>query len=148
MNWSKSKSIMLSRICTVACALALAVLCVLELRLAVLEARSGSGSYELWLTVTLFAFAVPAYTALWQLYTLLRNIGRGSVFVAGNVRCLRIISWCCFAACVIFAVSGYRISWFLLLGSACAAFAGLIMRVVKNVFAAAVELQDDQDLTI
>ena len=100
-----------------------------------------------WYTVSLAAFAVPAYAALVQLYRLLQRLSRGEVFVAGNVRCLRIISWCCFAAAVVFAASSlYSLSWTVL--TVAALFGGLILRVVKNVFAAAVALQDEQDLTI
>lgn len=148
MRWDKDKSILLSKIFTAAIAVILLALCIaspwsrlFSLQLSYKNLRVN------WYTVSLVAFALPAYAALWQLYRLLGNISRGQVFVAANVRCLRVISWCCFAAAAVFFFSGfYSTSWIVLFVAA--VFGGLILRVVKNVFAAAVALQDEQDLTI
>lgn len=148
MRWDKDKSILLSKVFIAVIAAALLALCITSpwSRLFYVQLAFKQMRFN-WYSVSLIAFAFPAYAALWQLYRLLRNISRGQVFVAVNVRCLRIISWCCFAAAVIFFFSGfYSTSWIVLFVAA--VFGGLIMRVVKNVFAAAVALQDDQDLTI
>ena len=129
-------------------ALVLAALCVLSPwgRLFSVKVEWGSLTVNLY-TVTLIAFGVPAYTVMWFLYRLLDNISKERVFVEENVRCLRIISWCCFVASVVFLASSfYSVSWMVL--CVAAAFGGLILRVVKNVFAAAVALKDEHDLTI
>jgi len=148
MNWSKDKSIKLSKICTVACAVVLAALCIASPWSRLFSVQLSYKSLNInWYTVTLVVFAVPAYAAMWQLYRLLNNISHDRVFVPDNIRCLRIISWCCFGASAVFLASSfYSTSWVVL--CAAAAFGGLILRVVKNVFSAAVELKDDQDLTI
>ena len=148
MNWTRDRSIVLSKICTVLCALVLAALCVLSpwSHLFSVKVEWGSVTVNLY-TVTLIAFAVPAYTVMWFLYRLLDNISKERVFVAENVRCLRIISWCCYGASAVFLASSfYSVSWVVL--CVAAAFGGLILRVVKNVFAAAVALKDEHDLTI
>ena len=148
MNWTKDRSIRLSKACTILIALALAALCAVSPWSRLFHARGVLGGITInYYTVSLVVFAVPAYIALWHLYRLLHNLSCGRVFVADNVRCLRRISWCCFAAAAVFLVSAlYSVSWIVL--TVAALFGGLIMRVVKNVFSAAVELQDEHNLTI
>jgi len=69
------------------------------------------------------------------------------VFINGNVELLRRISWTCFMGAGLAAVSTYYyLPWLFL--AAAAAFMGLIVRVVKNVVAKAVELQDEVDSII
>ena len=148
MNWTKDRSIRLSKLCTVAMGLVLAALCVASPWSRLFSVQMVYKDLTVnWYTVTLVVFAIPAYTALVSLYRLLNHISREQVFVEANVRCLRIISWCCFGAAVVFAASSfYSTSWVVL--AVAAAFGGLILRVVKNVFAAAVALKDEHDLTI
>jgi hypothetical protein len=94
-----------------------------------------------------YAFCVPAYTALVALDRLLAAVKRGQVFTEGNVRRLRVISWACIAAALVLAVSAcVSLSFFAL--ALIAAFFGVVLRAMKNLFAAAVALQDDYDHTI
>ena len=145
MNWTRDKSIRLSKVCTLACAAALAGLCTAAA--AGWPAESWRGIGFNWYAVTLFAFAVSAFTAMGALYRLLHAISRSEVFVPENVRRLRVISWCCFAAAAVFLASSlYRPMWGVL--ALAGAFGGMVLRVVKNVFAAAVALQNEHDLTI
>ena len=65
---------------------------------------------------------------------LLRNISEGEVFIPENVSILRLLSWCCIAAGLVRLFSALYYMPFLIV-SAAAAFVGLILRVVKNVFA-------------
>ncbi|NLB53899.1 MAG: DUF2975 domain-containing protein, partial [Syntrophomonadaceae bacterium] len=59
----------------------------------------------------------------------------------------RRISWSCFLGAVIALVSVfYYNSW--LFVAVAAAFMGLIVRVLKNVFAQAVELKNESDYTV
>ena len=77
----------------------------------------------------------------------MKRIAAGEVFVEENVKALRAISWCCFlVAIVFFAFFFYYILGLIL--AILAAFAGLVLRVVKNVFAQAVEIKEENDLTV
>lgn len=95
----------------------------------------------------LYACCVPAMIALICLDRLLANIKREEVFIAKNVRLLRIISWSCFlaAAIMVFAIRYYFL--FVILAIAIA-FIGLILRVVKNVIEEAANIKLENDYTI
>jgi hypothetical protein len=97
--------------------------------------------------ISIYVGSAPAATLLVMLYALLHQIGSGYVFINKNVAYLRYISWCCFVGAAICVASGfYYIPWFA--PGIAAAFMGLVIRVVKNVVAEAVTLQDESDLTI
>ncbi|WP_295092337.1 DUF2975 domain-containing protein [uncultured Ruminococcus sp.] len=99
------------------------------------------------LCICLYLSAGLGLTALLSLARLLHNLNRNRIFVAQNVTCLRLISWCCFGVALVFLV----LAWFRSLGllvAFAAAFFGLILRVLKNVFARAVTLQEEADYTI
>ena len=97
--------------------------------------------------LTLYSGCIPALLLLYELYQLLQRISKGKVFVMENVGGLRRISWYSFLGGSICLVSALYYIPFLLIAFA-AAFVGLIVRVVKNVFAQAVELQQEADYTI
>ena len=99
------------------------------------------------LLVTLYSCLVPAFGVLICLDRILLNIRKGLVFVSQNVQYLRILSWCCCVVSLICLLSGYYYVLFLLIGFA-AAFFGLILRVLKNVFEQAVELKEESDFTV
>lgn len=99
------------------------------------------------LLLLIYACSAPALVALFVLHRLLTNIRRGQVFIPGNVKCLRTLSWCCFAAAAILLVFGFQYVLFLLMTFA-AVFFGLILRVVKNVIEEAVLLKQENDYTI
>ena len=88
-----------------------------------------------------------AYTTLYCLIKLLFNIKKQEIFIIRNVTYLRIISWCCFAVALITLIGGFFYIPFLLIGVA-AAFVGLMLRVVKNVMQNAVEIKEENELTI
>jgi len=97
--------------------------------------------------ITIYTGAIPSAALLVCLHMLLRRIGAGRVFVTENTTYMRYISWCCFAgAAICIASSLYYPPW-LAIGVA-AAFLGIVMRVLKNVFAKAVSLQEDAELVI
>ena len=111
-----------------------------------LRVQDLAGKFELFLVST-YTAAVPAAAALYGLWRLLRNISEGEVFIPENVSILRLLSWCCIAAGLVCLFSALYYMPFLIV-SAAAAFVGLILRVVKNVFAEAVRLKDENDYTI
>lgn len=99
------------------------------------------------LCICLYLSAGQGLVVLLTLGRLLHNLNRDRIFVTQNVTCLRIISWCCFGISLVFL----GLAWFRSLGllvAFAAAFFGLILRVLKNVFARAVALQDEADYTI
>jgi hypothetical protein len=96
---------------------------------------------------TIYVGSIPAAYLLYELLALIRRIQADQVFINGNVELLRRISWTCFMGAGLAAVSAYYyLPWLFL--AAAAAFMGLIVRVVKNVVAKAVELQDEVDSII
>lgn len=148
--WNDRKSIILSRLCVI-------VFIVLLVTAAVATpwlvsryfdfSMLGVEYAETYFLITFYVGVIPASILLISLYGLLRRIEIEEVFVRKNVACLRRISWCCFFGAVISLISAlYYLPW-LTVGIA-AAFVGLIVRIVKNVFARAVSLQDDADFTI
>lgn len=99
------------------------------------------------LCICLYLSAGQGLVVLLTLGRLLHNLNRDRIFVTQNVTCLRLISWCCFGVALVFLV----LAWFRSLGllvAFAAAFFGLILRVLKNVFARAVTLQEEADYTI
>lgn len=91
--------------------------------------------------------AVFAYVTLYSLLKMLFNIKNEEVFIHKNVKYLRQISWCCFAVALITFVGGIMYIPFMLVSIA-AAFVGLMLRVVKNVMQNAVEISEENELTI
>ena len=105
------------------------------------------GGTESFFMATIYLGSIPAGYLLYNLLTLIRRIERGQVFTAANVERLRRISWSCFWGAGLAIVSAfYYIPWLFVFVAA--AFMGLIVRVVKNVVAQAVELKNEADYTI
>jgi hypothetical protein len=151
-KWNSKKSILFSIVCTrIIIVFAIAVAALLPM-LIDMEFFSKSAFriqdvVAMKLMPVYYALCVPGLIALFHADALLVAIRSGKVFVRRNVRYLRVISWCCFAAAAVFAV-GARGSLALLLLAAAAAFAGIIVRVIKNVLESGVEIKDENDFTI
>lgn len=91
--------------------------------------------------------SVFAYITLYSLIRLLFNIKREEIFITKNVRYLRRITWCCFAVALITFVGGIFYLPFIFIAIA-AAFVGLMLRIIKNVMQNAVEISEENKLTI
>lgn len=149
MKWSRDNSIILSKVCILTF-VGMAILSAIWLPMVLdgIVRRRGWGIEEReYFLVSFYTLMVPAAIALGYLYRLLVNIGRDEVFVDANVRCLRRISWACYLATAICAVSAFYYLPFVM-AAAAAGFMGLILRVVKNVFAEAVSIKQEHDFTI
>ena len=143
--WNDKKSLILSKVCVIFFFIMLVICAVLAPRIA--SWLMYVSRTRLLFRVTVYAGCVPAGVLLGCLYLLLHRIGKGILFVRKNVECLRYISWSCFAGAAICAASAfYYFPWVAV--TVAAVFVGLIVRVVKNIFAAAVALADDAELTI
>ena len=150
MDWNKDKSLWLSKICIKLFTIIMIVVAVFAPKIfsALIEIRvaylGGTLPYFLISTYTL---CVPATIALSGLWRLLDNIDKGEVFIENNVRILRMLSWRCIFAGGICLVSAVYYLPFIIIAAA-AGFVGLLLRIVKNVFARAVEIKQDNDFTI
>ena len=148
--WNDSKSLILSKICVfifMGLLLACAILAPQFVNMLIWISSTAYSVGKALFLATIYIGCVPAAALLVCLYILLQRIGTGNVFVRENTACLRHISWCCYAGAVICAASAlYYFPWLAI--SIAAAFMGLIVRVIKNVIARAVSLQDDADFTI
>lgn len=148
--WSDKHSINLSKICVLLFMLVLAGILVYApwltrwfLGFSRADLR-GDGPFFL---ATIYTGGIPAAMLLWNLLALLQRIEKEQVFIPENVNRLRRISWSCFLGAAIAALSAlYYFPWIIL--AIAAAFMGLIVRVVKNVVAKAVELQNEVDYTV
>lgn len=146
--WNDNKSIILSRICVMVFMALLVFTAVLAPWLVERSIENTDiDGIKTFFLITVYTGCIPAALLLISLYTVLRRIGKGEVFISKNVESLRFISWYCFIGAVISFVSVlYYLPWIFV--AVAAAFVGLIVRIVKNVFARAVSLQDDADFTI
>ena len=124
MNWSKDRSIALSRGCVVLFMILLASLDI--------------GCY----------WAVKWFVGLrlmnWQY---VNNIRMQLVFDLRNVKLLRQVSWCCVGAGAVCLVSCLYYLPFIAVAIA-AGFMALIVRIVKNIFQQAIDMKAELDLTI
>ena len=157
--WSKPKSAALSLICT---RVLIGVIVIIAAALPFLLSSGFYGSSidsgilyvampantVLAIFICAYASFVPAIIALFSLDVILRNIKKELVFFRVNIKCLRIISWCCFAIAIIMLCGWPFISYVLAFVAAAAALFGLLMRVVKNVIDAACDIKDENDFTI
>jgi hypothetical protein len=151
--WDRDKSVVLSLVCT---RIIMAFGVLLAAMLIYLSFADpwfvapwfASSDTALHILIVYLVFCIPAYQALFSLDRLLSAVRRDQVFTEANVRNLRIISWCCFGAGVILLAGWLAISPVFLIIAILAAFFGLILRVVKNLFAAAVALKAENDFTI
>ena len=153
--WNKDKSLLLSRV-AVGAFIVIAVLWViaaptltklfLDFSRASMHGMSRQQTLLCFLSTQYLSLPV-AGTLLWNLHRLLQRIGRSEVFVRANERALRRISWCCILEAVICVLSCLYYIPFLFVAVA-AGFMALIVRVIKNVFAEAIVLKDENDFTI
>ena len=153
MNWTKDKSIALSRVCVAVFAALLLALDVSAVAMVPLVERRTQMflmlvtiNHALW-TALVALCSVFAWPALWKLWRLLGNLRDEKVFVEDNVRLLRAVSWCCAGVGTSCLVCGL---WYapLFVLAAAAAFMALIVRIVKNVFQQAISMKSELDLTV
>ena len=94
-----------------------------------------------------YCCAPLVFYALWCVDRLTSNILKEAVFIHANVRYIRRIRWCCAGVSLVCLPA----AWFyppLIFLAVIMAFLAVVVSVVKNVLAAAVELREENDLTI
>lgn len=153
MSSFNTKSIWLSRVCTTAFMVGLGAIdlggsWLVDWFICITRYQFPMGyQVRLLFLASLYLCSIPAWIVLIRLNRLLANIQAEQVFVSINVTALRDISYCCIAAAVICLVSGIYYIPFLLVAAA-AAFMALIVQVVKNCFAVAVNMKNELDYTV
>lgn len=99
------------------------------------------------LTVVTY-LAVPAgWGAIIILYKILINVGKGNVFEEENVKFLSILSWLCIYVGVLSGFASPKFAMFIIV-SISALFIGLIVRVVRNIISTAIEIKEENDMTV
>ena len=85
--------------------------------------------------------------ALWNIEWLVRRILAGDVFIPNNVRRISRLRWCCLLVSLICLPATFfylpLLFMVVIMG-----FLGLVVSVVANVMAAAVEIREENDMTI
>lgn len=95
-----------------------------------------------------FYVCVPAVLyGLWCIERLLRNILKEDVFIQSNVRYIRRIRWCC-AGVSVLCIPAACVYQPLIFMVVIMGFLAMVVSVVKNVMAAAVEMREENDLTV
>ena len=94
-----------------------------------------------------YACSVPTMLAFWKMDRLLRNILNKLLFTVENVNIIRTIRWCCLAVSVFCLAASFGFPSLLFL-SAIMGFMCLVINVVGQVMKAAVELREENDLTV
>lgn len=149
MKWNKQSSVLLSKVCVVAFALALLALDIgckwlLDGCMGLLFDTLRQESI---LMILIYICSIPGWVTLWSLWLLLHRIYEGQVFVPENVRDMRRTSWCCILVGILCAALT-PFYWFLAIIAVMAGFVGLIVRIVKNIFEQAMEMKDELDFTV
>jgi ABC-type glycerol-3-phosphate transport system permease component len=94
-----------------------------------------------------YGCAVWVMQALWKMDKLLRNILSQKLFVEENVKCIDAVRWCCMGVSLICLLASFGFPSLLFL-SVIMAFLSLVVSVVCQVMGAAVELREENDLTV
>ena len=96
---------------------------------------------------TFYPSSIFAAIILYSLIKLLFNIKSGKIFITSNVTYLRVVSLSCFIIGLITLIATFFYMPFLFVTFA-GFFVGTLLRVLKNVMQNAVEISEENDLTI
>lgn len=154
--WNIKKSVQLSLIVCYALVVVLAILIVFgtnifEFYMTAYRGLEPDGEKLNYLKYVFVACFYPSaiFSAgiLYYLIRMLCNIKVGNVFTENNVKCLKLVSWFCFAIGIITFIGAF---FYIPFGFVAAAggFVGMLLRVCKNVMQSAVELREENELTI
>ena len=104
-------------------------------------------SAKLAILIGFYCCALAVFPALWDLDVLLRNILRSEIFVQRNVTAIRRVRWYCVAVSAICLPASffYQPLIFMVI---IMFFLALILSVLGEVMAAAVEIREENDLTV
>ena len=106
-----------------------------------------SHTASLAIRIGFYCAALPVFLALWKLDVLLRNILSRQVFICANVRAISAVRWCCLAVASICLTAACFYPPLIFL-TVIMVFLTLILSVLGSVMAAAVEIREENDLTV
>ena len=150
MKWNNNQSIILTQVLLILFAIALLALDIFMqpvLNWYLMLRNIGDLSLKVAMTITLYVSSAFAWLILIDMWILLRNLQKGRIFVEQNVTILRIVSYGFVALAISTFVGGFFYVPFFFVTVA-AVFLTLIVRIVKNAFAEAVQMKSELDLTI
>ena len=149
MDWNKDKSVRLTMVFTVLFSILLLAADILGfiwmpwyISVSAVDERHLPA-----LAVTIYSASIFAWICLYAMYRLLKEISTGQVFTAKNTLFLRVISWCCAGACLVFLASVLYYPPFIIISCA-AGFMMMVVRVVKNIIQQAIGMKTELDLTV
>lgn len=142
-------SVLVTRWCSRLCLLTVAVLLfwVPHLVLWYQTSRGLQFSSAAAILIAFYCCAPVVIYALWCIERLTGNILKADVFVLSNVQYLRRLRWCCALVGVICLPAAYFYLPLIFL-AIIMLFLALAVSLMKNVMAAAIELREENDLTI
>ncbi|MGC6768200.1 DUF2975 domain-containing protein [Enterococcus sp. LJL128] len=149
MHWTDKQSIRLSAWCIYILGLLilLAMVFISVFIDIVIPDYAISRDNRMFFILTLEICLATGLAILFLLYQLIQNIDNNQTFTEKNIKLLRGISWLCFLEALFLLVSGsYYYPWFFVAGLA--AFVGVIVRIIKNVFCQALLIKEENDFTI
>ncbi|NLN97131.1 MAG: DUF2975 domain-containing protein [Eubacteriaceae bacterium] len=151
--WNERKSILLSKIVVIAIIVTIPVLggflptLIQQLLCSGSACPIQSDYYTVAILIPYGVMALPGLVLMAFLYKLLQNIDNHQLFIEDNVSLLRRISWLCFLiAAVAILATGLWWAWSVL--AIAAVLIGLLVRVIKNIFARAIIIKEENDYTI
>lgn len=148
--WNDKKSIWLSQLCIFVFSIVTLLTVVFAVQIVnwlIDFSRAELAGMQNFFLATIYTGFVPAGILLFNLYSLLAQISKGNVFIELNVKFLRMISWGCMLGGLISLLSAiYYTPWIFV--ALAASFMGLIVRVIKNMVAYGVNLQEESDFTV
>ena len=109
--------------------------------------RALSASEHTAIMIAFYCCAIITAVALWRMDALLRNILLEQVFTLQNVAHIRCIRWCCALISLICLPAAF-IYLPLIFMVIIMAFLALVVTVLVRVMTAAVEIREENDLTI
>ena len=111
------------------------------------QARPLYGFSQTAIYLAFYACAPVTLFAFWNIEQLIRNILQENVFIRANARRISLLRWCCLLVSFICLPATFfylpLIFMVIIMG-----FLGLVVSVVANVIAAAVEIREENDMTI
>jgi ABC-type multidrug transport system fused ATPase/permease subunit len=108
---------------------------------------SSLDKYLLLFIVSTYLILLVGFYIMSNLSKLINNINEEEIFILENINLLRYISWACFLIAFISLLSTfYYYAWFIIF--VVGIFMGMLLRVIKNVFSKALEIKEENDLTV
>lgn len=152
-QWDARKSVTLTRYVVILAVLGSAVMTVcgpwLVSWLTTTRQLNVSGpAVDIALLVLGYACAALAFWMLYNLYRFLTRVEQGQVFVPQTVTALRRISGCCAGAAALCLPVGIVVYLPFCFLAVAAGFMALLVLVLKDAFAQAVQMKDELDFTI